>query len=105
MAVDEQSRRRLYDRLEEVLGVGQGDADVSTSFTALRGELALFEQRLLHRFDRLDDQLARHAAEITAGFRGEITAALTLQVRQTVLAIIGVLLAVAGLTAAVLGLS
>jgi len=158
----------LYDRLEEVLGVGQGDVlmeylppmgwvdvatrrDVEESAAAVRHDLGELDQRLSHRFDRseadlahrfdrvdarfeaagagvshrfdrseagvahrfdrvdarfdsIDDRIARQTAEITAAFRGEITAAMTLQTRQTVFAIIGVLLAVAALVAAVLGL-
>lgn len=168
MAVNERSRRMLYDRLEEVLGVGQGDvlmeylppmgwADVATrrdvdeAAAGVRRDLAELDSRLSHRFDRLEadvahrfdrvderfvaveadlahrfdrvderfvaveadlahrfdgmeDRFARQTAEITAAFRGEITAAMTLQTRQTVFAIIGVLLAVAALVAAVLGL-
>lgn len=128
MAVDERSRRMLYDRLEEVLGVGQGDiltqylppagwADVATRrdidglASATKRDLTELSQRMEHQFERVDDhfarvddQLARQTAEITAAFRGEINAAMTLQIRQTVFAIIGVLLAVAGLVAAVLGL-
>jgi hypothetical protein len=164
MAVDERSRRKLYDRLEEVLGVGQGDvlmeylppvgwADVATrrdveeaaavarrnieaTAAAARRDVAGLEQRMTQRFDRLDadltrrfagidarfdrmddrfdriddrfagldDRFARQTAEITAAFRGEIIAATTLQTRQTIFAMIGVLLAVAALVAAVLGL-
>ncbi|MEX2290543.1 MAG: hypothetical protein WD794_09490 [Mycobacteriales bacterium] len=153
MAVDERARRMLHDRLEEVLGVGQGDVlmdhlpptgwselatrrDLDELATTTRHELAATEQRLTHRLDRTDDRLvhfeqrvdgqfarvdeqfarvdeqfaqleerfARQTAEITAAFRGEITTAITLQVRQTVFAIIGVLLAVAALMAALLGL-
>ena len=128
MDVNERSRRLLYDRLEEVLGVGHGDAlmaylppvgwaDVATrrdidelAAATTRNRDAL-EQQMLHRFDRVDDRFARledrfglQTAEITAAFRGEINAAMTMQIRQTVFAIIGVLLAVAGLVAAVLGL-
>lgn len=139
MAVNERSRRMLHDRLEEVLGVGQGDvlmeylpplgwADVATrrdvdeAVAGARRDLAEVDQRLSQRLDRLDDRLdrlddrfdrlddslddrfARQTAEITAAFRGEITAAVSLQTRQTVFAIMGVLLAVAALMAAVLGL-
>ncbi len=143
MAVNERSRRMLYDRLEEVLGVGHGDAlmeylppigwaDVATRrdvdqlaaemthrFERVDDRLTGFEARVDDRFTvlearvddrftvleaRLDDRFARLSAEITAAFRGEITAAITLQVRQTVFAIIGVLLAVAGIITAVLGL-
>jgi hypothetical protein len=142
MAVDERSRRVLYDRLEEVLGVGQGDTlmqylppvgwaevatrrDVEESAAAVRRNIVEVDQRLSQRFDRLDaelahrfasidarfdrledrleDRFARQSAEITAAFRGEITAAMTLQTRQTLFAIIGVLLAGAALVVAVLG--
>jgi hypothetical protein len=164
MAVNERSRRMLYDRLEEVLGVGHGDAlmhslppvgwadvatrrDIDESAAGVRRDLAELDLRLSHRIDRLqadlahrfdrvddrfervddrfdrvddrftaveadlaqrfdglEDRFAPQTAEITAAFRGEITAAMTLQTRQTVFAIIGVLLAVAALVAAVLGL-
>jgi hypothetical protein len=83
----------LDNRLEEVLGVGQGD---------------VLMERMDARFDRLeqqfDDLFARQTAEIIAAFRGELIAAATLQVRQTIFAVIGVLLAVAVLMAVVLGL-
>jgi acyl carrier protein phosphodiesterase len=178
MTVDEGSRRRLHDRLEEVLGMGHGDVlmdhlpsagwgelatrrDVDELAATTRHELTALEQRLSHRLDRMDDRLtrfaeqvderfarveerfarvderfaraeehvdgrfarveerfarvdeqfaqleerfARQTAEITAAFRGEITTAMTLQIRQTVFAIVGVLLAVAALMAALLGL-
>jgi head-tail adaptor len=143
MAVNERSRRMLYDRLEEVLGVGQGDAlmeylppvgwsDVATrrDVEGVKAELAhrfarvddrfeAAEADLAHRFARVDDRFEaaeadlahrfarvddRFAAEITAAFRGEITAAMTLQTRQTIFAVIGVLLAAAALVAAGLGL-
>ncbi|GAC1441605.1 MAG: hypothetical protein NVS3B26_11460 [Mycobacteriales bacterium] len=76
-----------------------GWADVAT-----RRDLDAVTQAMEHRFARIDDQFARQTAEITAAFRGEINSAITLQVRQTVFAIIGVLLAVAALVAAILGL-
>jgi acyl carrier protein phosphodiesterase len=171
MTVDEGSRRRLHDRLEEVLGMGHGDVlmehlppagwgevatrrDLDQLAATTRHELTALEQRLSHRLDRMDDRLtrfaeqvddrfarvedrfarvderfaraeehvdgrfarvdeqfaqleerfARQTAEITAAFRGEITTAMTLQIRQTVFAIVGVLLAVAALMAALLGL-
>ena len=121
MAVNERSRRMLYDRLEEVLGVGHGDAlmeylpPIGWADVATRRDVDQLAAEMTHRFERvddrftvlearLDDRFARLSAEITAAFRGEITAAITLQVRQTVFAIIGVLLAVAGIIAAVLGL-
>jgi uncharacterized protein YPO0396 len=164
MTVDEGSRRRLHDRLEEVLGMGHGDVlmdhlppsgwgevatrrDLDELAATTRHELIALEQRLSHRLDRVDDRLtrfaehvddrfarvderfaraeehvdgrfarvdeqfaqleerfARQTAEITAAFRGEITTAMTLQIRQTVFAIVGVLLAVAALMAALLGL-
>jgi head-tail adaptor len=164
MTVDEGSRRRLHDRLEEVLGIGHGDVlmehlppagwgevatrrDLDQLAATTRHELTALEQRLSHRLDRMDDRFtrfaeqvderfarvderfarvdeqfdgrfarvdeqfaqleerfARQTAEITAAFRGEITTAMTLQIRQTVFAIVGVLLAVAALMAALLGL-
>jgi hypothetical protein len=146
MTVDEGSRRRLHDRLEEVLGMGHGDVlmdhlpptgwgevatrrDLDQLAATTRHELTALEQRLSYRLDRMDDRLtrfaeqvddrfarvdeqfaqleerfARQTAEITAAFRGEITTAMTLQIRQTVFAIVGVLLAVAALMAALLGL-
>ncbi len=62
----------LYDRLEEVLGVGSGDilmeylppvgwADVATrrdldaAIEAVRHEMTTMSERIEHRFERIDD--------------------------------------------------
>ena len=110
MAVSERSRRLLYERLEEVLGVGHGDVfmeylpPAGWSEVATRQDLALLEQRMDSGFERMDMRFAQQSAEMTAAIQSAITAALTLQIRQTVFAIVGVLVAVAGLMAALLGL-
>jgi head-tail adaptor len=93
-ALDLRSSQRI-DRLE---------ADLAHRFDRVDDRFAAVEADLAQRFDGMDDRFARQTAEITAAFRSEITAAMTLQTRQTVSAIIGVLLAVAALVAAVLGL-
>lgn len=109
MAGKKRSRRRLDDRVEEVLAVDQGRgpeeglADVATrrdaealAGAARRDRSAELDRRLERRFDHIDDLFDRQTAEITA--------AMTLQTRQTIFAILGVLLAVAALVAAVIGL-
>ncbi len=98
MAVNERSRRMLYDRLEEALGVGSGDIlmeylppvgwaevatrrDIDELAAATRRDLAELSQLIESRFARIDNQFAlidNQFARVDDGFArqtAEITAA------------------------------
>jgi DNA anti-recombination protein RmuC len=121
MAIDEQSRRELHDRLEEALGSApaetlmaslppQGWADVATKDDLARVEerftarLDAMDERFTARFDglseRFDLKLDSSANELRADFRGEINAAITAQTRTVILALFGTLLSSGGLVLA-----
>jgi hypothetical protein len=78
VAVTEESRHRLYERLEEVLGPEQaailmehlppvGWADVAT-----RRDLDQLEERLTLRMDLLGSELRQEIAGVRGELRGEI---------------------------------
>ena len=88
MALDERSRHRLYQRLEEALGPEAattlmehlppaGWADV-----AMKRDLDALEQRMDLRFEVLEHKML-------AAFRGELQTALTAQGRQLALTLAG----------------
>jgi len=88
MAGKERSRRRLDDRVEEVLAVDQGRgpagglADLATrrdaealACAARRDRSDELDRRLERRFDHIDDLFDRLTAEIIAAIRSELAAA------------------------------
>lgn len=96
MTVDHRTRRQLHERLEEVLGVAEAEAlmdylpPVGWADVATKTDLTGLESRIEERMDRM-------TAELTAALRGEIITAITTQNRQTLFAVIGAMLALAGL--------
>ena len=103
MAVDERSRHRLFQRLEEILGpeeaavlmeplpqVGWGDV-------ATRHDLSEFEARIGLRFEALDFRIEATKHELIATFRGELVQQTRTMMRTVVLANSASVVTVAGL--------
>ncbi len=126
MAIDERSRLDLYRRLEEVLGVEEADtlmshlppggwSEVSTKHdleqtrALMKADLDLFRTEMRGEFDGFRSEMRTEVAELRSEMRTEfanVRAEMAVQSRQTVLALVPVIVAVNGVAvalAAVLG--
>src|SRR5204863_7230412 len=106
MAVDEQARHRLYDRLEELLGPEQaatlmehlppvGWADVATKrdldhlATVLRAEMAVLGSGLRSEMRTMRSDMDTMRFELRAEMHQTISTAIATQTRTLVFALIG----------------
>jgi len=129
MSIDEQSRHRLFARLEEVLGAEEattlmdhlppvGWADVATKrdldqlaivtkrdldqlAIVTKRDLDHLEERMNDRFQRMDDRFESLENKLLAAFRAEII----VQTRTMIFALVGTVATIAALAFAVGGLT
>ncbi len=103
MAVDEQSRRRLFDRLEEVLGV-DGAATLMNHLPP--GGWSEVANR--HDVDQLGSELRTEMQalrfELLAALHQEVAGALTSQTRMVIFTMAGTIALLGSLVIGILGL-
>jgi hypothetical protein len=121
MSVDEASRRRLFDRLEEVLGVDDaatlmghlppGDwgevatrRDVDQLGTELRTEMAATRHDLDHLGAQLRTEMQALRFELLAALHQEVAGALTAQTRMVIFTMAGTIALLGSLVIGILGL-
>ena len=103
MAVDERSRRVLYERLEEVLGVDSaGTLMAHLPPSGWEQEASKDDIEHLGRELRLEMQALRH--ELIAAIHQEVSLALTAQTRMVIFTMAGTIALLGGLVVGILGL-
>ncbi len=116
MAPSEQERRRLFDRLESLLGLEETTtlmahlppggwenvandvftlkadvAEIKADVAALKADVAAVKADVAGLADRMDLKMDSLEHKLTAAFRGELAAAITSQSRQMLFALISAL--------------